>query len=128
MKLKNNKHVSATGSELASSTHTKEKGHTCQHCGIPFHDYDSLFQHVTTNHPLNQTGGHNPPLSGNSVEEPEMNQKKKEQKRFKFKKSALKDSVKQIDIVPMGNEKYDLLQFLANVKDDVEKELINFST
>lgn len=125
MKLKNNKHVSATGSELASSTHTKEKGHTCQHCGIPFHDYDSLFQHVTTNHPLIQTGGHNPPLSGNSVEEPEMNQKKKEQKRFKFKKSALKDSVKQIDIVPMGNEKYDLLQFLANVKDDVEKELIS---
>lgn len=116
--------MSASRSNIASTVHIKELGHTCKHCGIPFHDYDILFQHVTANHPLNQTGGRNPQLSGNSVQEPEMNQKKKEQKRFKFKKSALKVSVKQVDIIPTANEKYDLLQFLANVKDDVEKELI----
>lgn len=30
---------------------------TCKHCGIPFADYDNLFQHITANHPFNQSGG-----------------------------------------------------------------------
>lgn len=114
------KKCSATGSKDT----TKQKGHICKHCGIPFNDYDSLFQHVTSNHPLNQSGGNAAQDStrkdpGTAIENDSENVKK----RFHFKKSAMNDTAHQTSIFPQGNEKYDLLQFLADVKEDVENEL-----
>jgi hypothetical protein len=40
-----------------------------------------------------------------------------------FRKSALDNRVNETSIIPQTNEKYDLLQFLVNAKDDVETEL-----
>ena len=99
---------------------------TCKHCGIPFTDYDNLFQHITANHPLNQSGGRIEVVSKQDLEN---NRKEKEnddkinRKRFTFRKTAINAAVNRVDISPYGDEKYDLLQFLANVRDDVDKEL-----
>jgi len=107
-------------------TCSRANAHVCRHCGVPFENIDSLLEHVANNHPLNQsshdyhhrgnqTGGDLPAI-------PPKTEAKKE--RFKFKKSAINNNVNRVDIIPDGDEKYDLIQFLANVKNDVEKELI----
>lgn len=102
---------------------TDEKEQSCKHCGIPFNNYAALFHHITTAHPLNQTGGNIQKLPTENVQEPEL-EKKSEQRRTKVKKNAINNLVQQVDIIPMEDEKYDLLQFLANVKENVESELI----
>ena len=122
-----------------NSTKTKNKVLTCKHCGIPFDDIDSLLRHVADNHPLNQAGGEEPfspylHVSAENVTEKSnpVNEKKDIQttknpkqktERPRFRRGAINNSVNQLNIIPLGDEKYDLLQFLANVKEDVEKEL-----
>lgn len=91
---------------------------TCRHCDVSFDDVDSLFTHVANHHPLNQTGGRMP-----KTEEPVVSQIKR--KRFRFKKSAINKSVNRVDLMPIGDEKYDLLRFLANTKTDVEEIIVS---
>lgn len=50
--------------------------------------------------------------------------KKTKSKRFGLKTSALNGAVSQVNLIPIGGEKYDLLRFLANVKVDVDDELV----
>lgn len=114
---------------VTSSTSTnrkKKSGLTCNHCGIPFDNYDDLFHHVSTNHPLNQSGGHKDTTAiEDTVSTVKDNKKdsKLNKKRFHFRKTALNKTVNQTSIIPYANEKYDLLQFLANTKQDVDNEL-----
>lgn len=119
-KCENSKSNKCSATE--SKNTTEKKGYVCKHCDIPFNDYDSLFQHITTTHPMNQSGG-------NVVQHPSHNdprtvtENESDKKRFRLKKSAMNEAAQQTSIFPHGNEKYDLLQFLANVKEDVDKEL-----
>lgn len=87
-------------------------------------------------HPLNQSGGDIQFTKSVSVDIkkklpetknlPATEKKEdKSSKRFRFRRSALNNNVNQVSINPLGDEKYDLLQFLANVKGDVEMELDN---
>ncbi|CAC5381016.1 unnamed protein product [Mytilus coruscus] len=104
----------------------KKSGLTCNHCGIPFDNYDDLFHHVSANHPLNQSGGHKDTTAiEDTVSAVKDNKKdsKSNKKRFHFRKTALNKTVNQTSIIPYANEKYDLLQFLANTKQDVDNEL-----
>ena len=58
-------------SACTSSKNNEKQRHPCKHCGIPFNNYKSLYQHVTVNHPLNQTGGDiHQPFSEASIQEP----------------------------------------------------------
>ena len=105
----------------------KNEGHTCNHCRIPFSDYGSLFHHVSTHYPLNQTGGHKEITSVQGTQESTKEneaESKSSTKRYHFLKHALNKTVNETSIIPHASEKYDLLQFLANVKEDVENELI----
>jgi ribosome-associated translation inhibitor RaiA len=43
--------------------------------------------------------------------------------RLHSRQSAINDNVNKVEISPHGNEMYDLLQFLANIKGHVNKEL-----
>ncbi|CAC5392367.1 unnamed protein product [Mytilus coruscus] len=90
---------------------------TCRHCDATFDDVDSLFTHVANYHPLNQTGGRM-----SKTEEPAGKIKRG---RFRFKKSAINKSVNLVDHMPIGDEKYDLLRFLANTKTDVEEIIVS---
>lgn len=117
--LKTHQEKCTNADELDKKSHTSATltRNTCKHCGVPFDDVDSLLQHVATNHPLNQSGGD---LSAaQNIPTAKMNEENDKQR-----KSGLNNVVTQLNIIPRGNEKYDLLQFLANVKDDVKKELI----
>ena len=121
-KEKCGKPISKKSKKKPSST-VKNQGHTCKHCGLPFTDIDSLLHHVIANHPLNQTGGdmiHTPPKRAHEATKNEKPQKK----RFHFRKNALNGTVNQTSIIPEANEKYDMLQFLANAKEDIENELL----
>jgi hypothetical protein len=42
--------------------------------------------------------------------------------RLHSRQSAINDNVNKVEISPHGNEMYDLLQFLANIKGHVNKE------
>lgn len=110
----------------SSNSEMKNEGHTCNHCGIPCSDYDSLFHHVSTHHPLSQTGGHKEITSvqGSQESTKDNEEPKSNTKRNIFRKHALNKTVNETSIIPHANEKYDLLPFLANVKEDVKDELI----
>ena len=127
-----------------TGTNQEKEKYECKHCGIPFPSYEKLFDHITTNHPLSQMGGNvevtnvqkevdKPKKYDGGVKET-TNEQDKPQKKFRFKKtpkvrtrrkSALNDSVQVVDIIPQGSEKYDVLQFFANAKQDVKSELEN---
>jgi hypothetical protein len=120
----------------------KSKRLTCKYCRVPFDTYDTLFQHVIENHPLKkedkagiiQKDGDVKSTPQNSIRKrseqdgnvestqqiPAKNGGKKE--RF-VRKGALNDAVQQTDIIPEADEKYDLLNFFAKSKSDVENEL-----
>ncbi|VDI33608.1 Hypothetical predicted protein [Mytilus galloprovincialis] len=125
----------------ASKSHKKQGQFPCRHCGLPFDTYEDLFDHINVEHPLNQTGGQagqvmdqmhsitdsSPPLLSDpsiSTLNPQIENinplpSEKKRRNRRVKKSALNDSVNQIEIIPEGNEKYDLLQFFSNVKGDI---------
>lgn len=130
LKKHKEKCMKSKGKKTTNSTTTLDTKHgknntlDCRHCGISFSDYDNLLQHIAANHPLNQSGGHmeqtvKPNLKSNN----NINENQRNPKRFRFRKTAINDAVNRVDITPYGDEKYDLLQFLANVRDDVDKEL-----
>ncbi|CAC5409972.1 unnamed protein product [Mytilus coruscus] len=107
-------------------TSDKKSGLTCYHCGIPFDNYDDLFHHVSTNYPFNQSGGRKDTTAiEDTVSAVKDNKKdsKSNKKRFHFRKTALNKTVNKTSIIPYANEKNDLLQFLANTKQDVDNEL-----
>lgn len=127
----------------ASKSHKKQRQFPCRHCGLPFDTYEDLFDHINVEHPLNQTGGQagqvmdqmhsitdsSPPLLSDpsiSTLNPQIENinplpSEKKRRNRRVKKSALNDSVNQIEIIPEGNEKYDLLQFFSNVKGDIQQ-------
>ncbi|CAG2256166.1 unnamed protein product [Mytilus edulis] len=127
----------------ASKSHKKQRQFQCRHCGLPFDTYEDLFDHINVEHPLNQTGGQagqvmdqmhsitdsSPPLLSDpsiSTLNPQIENinplpSEKKRRNRRVKKSALNDSVNQIEIIPEGNEKYDLLQFFSNVKGDIQQ-------
>lgn len=115
------KHVNKCSGQRTSTCRKEDKTLlkklTCAHCEAHFDDVDSLLTHVADNHPINQTGG-GVPITMNKQQA-----EKTKSKRFRFKKSALNGTVNQVDLMPIGDEKYDLLRFLANVKIDVEEIL-----
>jgi hypothetical protein len=108
----------------------KKKTLICKHCNLPFPDDIRLFKHIQQTHPLHlQSGGH---VSSTTVNENHShgNLSKKKQtldstseNRLHSRQSAINDNVNKVEISPHGNEKYDLLQFLANIKGHVNKEL-----
>ncbi|VDI33600.1 Hypothetical predicted protein [Mytilus galloprovincialis] len=115
----------------------------CRHCGLPFDTYEDLFDHINVEHPLNQTGGQagqvmdqmhsitdsSPPLLSDpsiSTLNPQIENinplpSEKKRRNRRVKKSALNDSINQIEIIPEGNEKYDLLQFFRTLKEIYNK-------
>ncbi|CAC5423990.1 unnamed protein product [Mytilus coruscus] len=130
------KHQKGCKGGVATKTSSKLK---CKHCGIFYDTYDLLFQHVITNHPLNnkenhqklQQGGDASTITGELTREPlttsENNRPKEGAKKGKqlnrIRKGALNDLVNKIDIIPEIEEKYDLLQFFSSAKSEVEQEL-----
>lgn len=50
-----NKHMKVC--KTVRSTGNEERKFKCKHCDIPFDTYEQLFDHVSINHPLLQTGG-----------------------------------------------------------------------
>jgi hypothetical protein len=115
-----------------SAAKSKNMEHTCKHYGVHFVDYESMLHHVDVNHPLNtsQSCGelqHTSDESTRTHDAALVDNNKKElqsdKKRFHFRKSALDNTMNETSIIPQANEKYDLLQFLVNAKDDVETEL-----
>ena len=101
----------------------------CKHCNLSYDTYESLFEHVSSQHPLNQatnqSGGQGAQIPDdvmalNATTETTSEKRSKHQRK-QIRKSALNDTVSQIEIHPKGDEKYDLLQFFSNVKGDVQE-------
>ena len=119
----------------------------CRHCRQAFEQYRDLFDHVQQNHPLVQSGGRdvstqnlNKTLSPGStrksdvqsanvveVNENSNRMRNNQQENESSNDSALNKAVENHYIYPKVGEKYDLLVFLANVKDQVKKYLLSRS-
>lgn len=79
--------------------------YNCQHCGMGFKDYTTLFNHSKTTHPV-QIGG-NVNISNHPT----------------VTKSALEDSVHILTIYPSDEDKYDLLTFFFNIRQKIKDAL-----
>lgn len=91
--------------------------YTCKHCSAKFKNCSDLFEHVNTHHPLpnnqSQTG------SGNVSKSVQ-----KQNVRKTKDTAALDDVSNRHTIYPLvGEEKYDLLTFFTDVRDDIVKHL-----
>lgn len=75
----------------------------CQHCGLYFSNYITLFKHTQANHPQQQGGGmvHDTSTS-----------------------NALDDSVHVLNVFPRDEDKYDLLTFFANIREEIKYHLV----
>ncbi|KAL4225307.1 hypothetical protein ACF0H5_015996 [Mactra antiquata] len=111
--------------------------YSCKHCYKKFDTYPDLFQHVSTKHPLNsiQNGGGKPltekslnsmnsstPIqSTNNVNsEHGMSSPHREEQQ-----TALQNNVQDRTIFPRNNEKYDMLTFFANTRDEITNFLMS---
>lgn len=121
---------SKTFSEVKYLTRHKKQVHkiqanactfTCRNCKEKFNDYSSLFRHVTEHHPLNQQGSgvaSSPkhldtqnvpgpaPTQTTAVEIPDQ--------QLSTDETALNNSVRNKNIYPTAEERYDVLTFFAN--------------
>jgi len=119
---------------FSATQNNSDQRFPCNHCQCIFLDYDSLFQHVTINHPLPQHGGRMSPASsvlndeGESIQNLQKNDNDVIEKETKIENqndtSALGTSVKNRYIRPTGHERYDLLTFFGNIKDEIIKFLL----
>ena len=117
---------------------------SCRHCDSDFQDYNQLFQHVMENHPLNQEGGRRAttPKSLNTTEQNQntgqkegnewnddnKNQQQEEQQGVQAShetadESALNNAVLNRSIHPRGSERYDVLTFFGNIREQVRSFL-----
>ncbi|VDI72562.1 Hypothetical predicted protein [Mytilus galloprovincialis] len=79
--------------------------YSCQHCGVGFKDYTTLFDHSRTIHPI-QTGGNvNIPHHPTTIQ------------------SALDDAVHVLTIRPLDEDKYDILTFFSNIRQKLKATL-----
>jgi hypothetical protein len=102
----------------------------CKHCNLPFPDDIRLFKHIQKTHPLHlQSGGNvssttvNENLSHGNLSKKKQTLDSTSENRLHSRQSAINDNFNKVEISPHGNEMYDLLQFLANIKGHVNKEL-----
>ncbi|VDI45058.1 Hypothetical predicted protein [Mytilus galloprovincialis] len=79
--------------------------YNCQHCGMGFKDYTTLFNHSKTTHPV-QIGG-NVNISNHPT----------------VTKSAFEDSIHILTIYPSDEDKYDLLTFFFNIRQKIKDAL-----
>lgn len=79
--------------------------YSCQHCGVGFKDYTTLFDHSRTIHPI-QTGGNvNIPHHPTTIQ------------------SALDDAVHVLTIRPLDEDKYDILTFFSSIRQKLKATL-----
>jgi len=79
--------------------------YNCQHCGLGFKDYTTLFDHSKTMHPV-QIGG-NANISNHKT----------------ASQSALDDSAHVLTIHPSDEDRYDLLTFFSNIRQKIKDTL-----
>lgn len=108
----------------------------CRYCLKVFGEYSALFSHVEANHPLSQTGGRQA-FSANSRElsinnhTPTLNEsddasvKDTVDTNDIIEESALRDGVQKRTVYPKGNEKFDMLVFLAKWKSEIRNYLVS---
>lgn len=107
----------------------KDSSFQCRHCLNVYEDYSSLFLHVELNHPIVQSGGQVPPSSTTNPESSDASESPNfdndgeseqvgEQNEVRDE-SALNNVVQTKYIYPKQSERYDMLVFLANVKEKI---------
>lgn len=112
---------------------------SCRHCHENFDTYPDLFQHVSKKHPLNsiQNGGRKP-LADKSQKQlqddiivPEARnenahqQQRQQPQHHHQQQGALQNAVLDRTILPRNEEKYDLLTFFSNIRNEITDFLIS---
>ncbi|CAC5368819.1 unnamed protein product [Mytilus coruscus] len=98
---------------------------TCKHCGVPFDTYELLFKHAIDNHPLNgQQGGEARNENDFAIHNQAPTVDTSNKNNRYVRKGALGDNVYQTTIIPEKGEKYDILGFFTETKNEVDNELV----
>ncbi len=88
--------------------------YNCNHCQESFADYLTLFNHVNDNHPLPDVNRNSTSRTGGTIQQHSSNDD-----------TALEGLVNIHRIYPIKEEKYDLLPFFINIKQQVINHLQN---
>ncbi|MES9885136.1 MAG: C2H2-type zinc finger protein [Sedimenticola sp.] len=88
--------------------------YNCNHCQESFADYLTLFNHVNDNHPLPDVNRNSTSRAGGNIQQHSSNDD-----------TALEGLVNIHRIYPIKEEKYDLLPFFINIKQQVINHLSN---
>ncbi|KAL4231499.1 hypothetical protein ACF0H5_009077 [Mactra antiquata] len=138
--------VDSTAQVIVHNRATSKKRRTqfaCRHCDDEFQEYSDLFQHVVANHPLNQqgSGGSRAPLPNerqkNDAQMRDSGQNKSKQidsiqqrsaenlstSHQHTDESALNNGVLNRSVLPNSSERYDVLTFFGNIREQVRSFL-----
>ena len=119
---------------------TNQSTFTCRHCHNEFESYQQLVNHIEQHHPLNQEGGRQETTSkslyddkttsavvnkahSQSAMQPQAGSPTQSPENHIIhpndSESALRSAVENRHIYPRQNERYDMLTFLANIREEI---------